>query len=495
MNSTGRHGLRGAAVWLAMVVGAAGVLAPGLRADEPADQQGAPARAVRLSNVEGQVQLAQGSKVLADQALANTPLFEGSVLTTGNDGRAEVQFEDGSVARISPDSSLTLQVLKPGGDTEVVLNSGLGYFELQGGGQGGAIRVRFGSAVATGSGFTVLRVKLDQAPGELAVFSGNAHLEGGETLQVDLHGGESVALSGGDSGQYNVAESIEPDSWDAWNTDRDQALTASEAGTSPAQQGAANGSNPAWGDLNQNGSWYNTPDGYVWSPYEASSPAWDPYGTGYWMDQPGYGYTWVSGEPWGYMPYQCGAWNYYNAFGWGWAPGMCQTWWGGGGGWGFNVGIYPPWYHVPLRPVRPRGPRPGNGLRAVGLAPVVAVNRRLPSSSSAMLPPRNGTTSVNLGGHLLMPVQIERSQPVYTYYGAKRASNGESAAARPAYSRQGATGPSGTYPAPHAPGGSRPASSAPRPASAPHPSSSGGGHPASGGGGGGGGHPASSPKK
>ena len=33
-------------------------------------------------------------------------------LATGDDGRAEIQFEDGSVARISPDSSLTLSALR-----------------------------------------------------------------------------------------------------------------------------------------------------------------------------------------------------------------------------------------------------------------------------------------------------------------------------------------------------------------------------------------------
>ena len=45
-------------------------------------QGGGPtARAVRLSNVDGQVQVAQGGQVLAAQALANTPLFEGSEIT------------------------------------------------------------------------------------------------------------------------------------------------------------------------------------------------------------------------------------------------------------------------------------------------------------------------------------------------------------------------------------------------------------------------------
>jgi hypothetical protein len=31
-----------------------------------------------------------------------------------------------------------------------------------------------------------------------------------------------------------------------------------------------------------------------------------PYGNGYWMWTPRFGYIWVSGYSWGYMPYQCG---------------------------------------------------------------------------------------------------------------------------------------------------------------------------------------------
>ncbi len=147
-------------------------LAQRLHADEGDNQAG---RAVRLSNVNGQVQVSQGGQMLGDHAIANTPLFEGAQVTTGNDGRAEVQFEDGSVARIPPASSLTLSVLRPNGSTEILLSSGMGYFELQGGGQGSPMRVRFGSDVVTATGFTVLRVKLDDGPPNVAVFSGNAH--------------------------------------------------------------------------------------------------------------------------------------------------------------------------------------------------------------------------------------------------------------------------------------------------------------------------------
>jgi hypothetical protein len=106
-----------AAVGLVLGLGSAMVL----HADE-GDASGQTGRAARLSTVDGQVQVAQGGQMLADHAVANTPLFEGTELTTGNDGRAEVQFDDGSVARIAPDSSLTISVLRSNGDTELVLN-------------------------------------------------------------------------------------------------------------------------------------------------------------------------------------------------------------------------------------------------------------------------------------------------------------------------------------------------------------------------------------
>ena len=157
-------------------------LTPTLRADDAQP----PARAVRLSNLDGQ--LAQGKQVLAPSAVANTPLFEGTVISTGDDGRAEVQFEDGSVARLSPNSSMTLTALRGSGANgvaEITLESGLGYFELQGAGQSGEIKVEFGDSVVAPSGFSVLRISMDTPPGELAVFSGNAHLERGSAVTVE----------------------------------------------------------------------------------------------------------------------------------------------------------------------------------------------------------------------------------------------------------------------------------------------------------------------
>lgn len=406
--------------WTAGFAASAVLMAVGALADE-----GSGARAARLSSVDGQVRIARGGEVVADQAVANAPLFEGSQVTTGEEGRAEIQFEDGSVARISPNSSLTLSTLRgqgTGGDAEVVLESGLGYFELLGGGQAGAIRIRFGESVVTASGFTVLRIKLDNPPGELAVFSGNAHLEQGSALMLDLHGGESVALNAAEASRYKLAEAIEPDSWDAWNADRDQVLTTEAAARTGATKSFVNSSNPAWGDLDANGNWYNVPgQGYVWSPYDASNPGWDPYGNGYWMPGLGSNYMWVSGYPWGYLPYQCGMWNWYGSFGWGWAPGMGGI--GGMGGCfsGWGSGLYLPnigsGYGGYLPPTPPRWPRRnpiipvgGHGHRP-GQLPVIAVNRPRLTANYARLPARDGATPVVIAGHTVMPLRSLQQVP------------------------------------------------------------------------------------
>ena len=507
----------------ALAVGAVWLM-PGMPAQE-AEQAaagpggGQPARAVRLSYVDGQVRLAQGNQELAEQAAANTPLFEGAQLTTTDSGKAEIQFEDGSVARLSPDSSLTLQVLSGSGasaDAEIAVTTGLVYFEIQGGGLVGQMNVHFGDSTISASGFTVLRVNLDSPPGQVAVFSGNAHLVGNNgAFSVDMHGGESVALSAADATQYNLAETIDPNSWDAWNSDRDQALTAEAANQTAAPTDLGEGQNPAWNDLDANGNWYNVPDqGYVWSPYDASNPDFDPYGNGNWMWTPGYGYLWLSGYSWGYLPFQCGTWNFYGGFGWGWAPGpgVCRPWWWGGGGYGGpNIGLRPPGYHPILRPILPRrpiGPKP---------IPMVAVNRNV-RVVNGVLPARNRTGPVTISGRTVRPLQTVPARPVYSppeaFVGTNREAPGRSGPPPvilpPANPRPGYNRPPGWTPPPQNQGehnfvlpnrtpeprfgSSGQGSSGGTPPS--HPSGgsySGGGHPSgggsSGGGNSGGGHP------
>jgi FecR protein len=476
--------------WLAVALFLACVgFTPALEADAPA----AGGRAERLSYVEGQVKITEGGQLVSNQAPMNAPLFEGMQVTTGNDGQAEIQFEDGSVARLSPNSALTLTKLRGeggSGEAEITLNGGLGYFELQGSGQSGQMSVNFGDVTATPSGFTVFRVKLDTPPGEVAVFSGNAHLEGGNgALTLDLHGGESVALTSGDEGHSVVAESIQPDSWDAWNSDRDQQLNAQASSETGAASNLSpeESQNPAWNDLDANGNWYNVPgQGYVWSPYDAANAGWDPYGYGNWMYTPGNGYLWASGYPWGYLPYQCGMWNFYNGFGWGWSPGLggCQPWWFGGGYVGPAFGtLLPGGYRPPRRPLPPTGPRHGP-------IPMVAVNRRM-STTVASLPLRDRNTPVTIAGNRVEAVRPAASHPEFQRPAADFASHEAQiygGAAHPQSSGSGFVSGHSNSSAPQIH-----SAPAPRPAAAPsyHAPSGGGGARAGGGGshgGGGGSH-------
>jgi hypothetical protein len=489
------------------------LLVPALKAEEG----GQTGRAVRLGFVEGQVQISQDNQMLADNALVNTPLFEGTQVVTSDEGRAEIQFEDGSVARLSPGTSLTLKVLRQrdgGNESEMVLEGGLAYFELQAANSSDQMRVRFNESVVMASGFTVLRVNLDNPPGEMAVFSGNAHLERSNALALDLHGGESVSLNHTDLSAYNLQESIEPDSWDSWNADRDQALQAAYGAKTGATKSLVNNDNPAWADLDANGNWYNVPgQGYVWSPYEASGAGWDPYGNGNWMFTPRFGYIWISGDPWGYMPFQCGSWNYYNQFGWGWNPGMrmgsCSPWWGyggNGGGWYSTIGNGPHGYRFPVRPHPRGGPHSpigrlfGGGSKSLA-NPLVPVNHRPPTGLGGQ-PLRGRDTPVTVGGHVVQPLRpLAPREPI------GRTSSGFVHATPAPVFQQPTRTPDGTPRQSGFGGGNRPVNvpgnshpgytPAPHPVYSPAPRPSGGqpgpapsgGHPYSGGGSSSGGHP------
>lgn len=390
-------------IWLTGVALAVSALSVGsgvVRADDAAGA--GPMGAARLSLVEGQVGLMQDGQVIAESAPVNAPLFPGTRIETGQDGKAEIQFDDGSVARISPNSALIVQSVGGEGSqgTDLVLDSGLAYFELQGNIQDGQTRVVFSNAMATVSGFTVLRVRMDAPPGDIAVLSGNAHLERGN-MAVDIHGGESLTLDASDPNHYNLAENIEPDSWDAWNSDRDQALSANASDQTAATSNFVNSDapNPEWNDLDANGNWYNVPgQGNVWSPFTASTAGWDPYGCGHWMWTPRFGYIWVSCERWGFLPYSCGSWNFYDGFGWGWAPGMggCSPWWRRGSYVGWNIGNGPSWYHTVPRPIlnHPRGRNP---------IPVIDVNRH-PEGGPNQLPQRGRNNPVLIAGQQVEPM-------------------------------------------------------------------------------------------
>jgi hypothetical protein len=310
---------------------------------------------VRLSYVTGSVQIGQNGSVQFDKAVANMPLFEGSQVTTAGDGQAEIEFADGSVARLTPNSSLMLtHVQRAGasGHTDLELMNGLGYFELNVG-QGQRFTVQAGPATAHPEENSIFRVDLDTSPG-IAVFQGVLHVDGPNgSYSTEVDQRQALRFDPNDAGQYTIAEEITPDSWDQWNIDRDDAIAREAQTQTPVRNDSSDPQDPGWNDLDAYGDWYPV-DGYgnVWVPDDVDT-SWDPFGYGYWATYPTYGVTWISGYPWGWLPYHCGAWNYFS-FGWGWVPGGC------GLGWSPIVTVWnaPPGYRLP---VWPKGPFPISG--------------------------------------------------------------------------------------------------------------------------------------
>ena len=72
--------------------------------------------------------------------------------------------------------------------------------------------------------------------------------------------------------------------------------------------------------LADHGDWINFDGDYVFVPV-VSDPDWRPYREGHWIYARGYGWTWVSDEPFGWATYHYGRWGFDEEIGWYWIPG------------------------------------------------------------------------------------------------------------------------------------------------------------------------------
>ncbi len=364
-----------------------------------APAQDAPTNVARVSFVQGSVQLLVGQGSDFQQAVINMPVLDGSRLQAGGDGQAEVEFGDGSVARLTPNSSIVFIHL---GQDQVQLQqvSGLGYYEFNVGDGHPPFTVQFANLTVQPTTNSILRVGLD-AGWDVAVISGSVQVQGEGVPGVAVAENQSIRSGAENSGApYVVAQGINGDSWDNWNQDRDQAIAQEASQQTPMRDDSANPQNENWNDLDADGNWYPVEGaGNVWVP-AGVGPDWDPYGAGYWAYYPTFGYTWVSSYPWGWLPYHCGSWNYYS-FGWAWSPGrdVGRVW---------NpvsvVRVHPPGWTMPVRPIRPPG-----GARPVHGQTLVAVDRgpeaRGPwAFNNGPTPRPDHQQALNLNGRTVTPV-------------------------------------------------------------------------------------------
>src|ERR1700689_4954234 len=72
---------------------------------------GSQARIVRLSDVQGSVQIDKNTGLGFENAFLNLPVMQGAQLRTRSNGRVEIEFEDGSTMRLGPDTAVEFSTL------------------------------------------------------------------------------------------------------------------------------------------------------------------------------------------------------------------------------------------------------------------------------------------------------------------------------------------------------------------------------------------------
>ena len=188
------------------------------------------------------------------------------------------------------------------------------------------------------------RVEADKHEFEVAVMSGEVQVSTVSGPEVAVKKGETIRLDNDDPDRYYLAKGIDTENYDSWDSDR--AKSHDQAVSTASTWNGNNGITYGLSDLNAYGNYFYVPGyGYMWRPASAAL-GWDPFADGYWVSYPGFGYTFVSGYPWGWAPYRYGSWQFVNGYGWCWAPGSNWNNWQAVS----PVRNLPPHYRPPMAP-------------------------------------------------------------------------------------------------------------------------------------------------
>ena len=330
-------------------------------------------RIVRLSYIEGGVQISRGAGQNYEKAIVNLPITEGAKVKT-SDGRAEVEFEDGSTVRIVADSTIEFShlSLRDSGAkvSEVKVTSGTAYVNFTGT-KDDEFSVRFEEKKIALARAAHLRIILGDEDSSVAVFKGLVQVDSPSGM-IGVKKNQTVSFDL-DSNQYKVAKNIQETPYDSWDDQQNEYHTRYAAksynGYSPYAYGTT--------DLAYYGNFFNAPGyGMMWQPYLVGA-GWDPFMDGAWAFNSGFGFGWVSAYPWGWTPYHSGTWVFLPGYGWAWQP---------GGAWN-NWYSQPVMRNAPKSFTAPHAPTSGTSTVVVnrGPASTFAGNKLIVRNNSAGL--------------------------------------------------------------------------------------------------------------
>ena len=305
------------------------------------------ARIIRLSLVQGDVRFARQvhGDPLADPnavwetAALNLPIGHGYVLATDN-GRAEVEFENGAMAFLKENTVLEfydLSLHDGARTTRLVLRQGSASFYVN--------PARGDYFSVTGGDFTVQAdtrssFRLDNYDDGSTVQTLKGRVS---VLHKDnttrLEKGQSLSIKAGGDSSLAVGRLLDEDDFDRWVSGRVDSVSTATAAT--LQYTNSPYYTSGFADLYNYGSWFSCGGyGYGWRPFGAGF-GWSPFTTGQWIWDPAFGWTWVSYQPWGWAPYHYGGWLFDS----------------GCGGWFYSPPVFYGYPGYPVGPIRRFPPR------------------------------------------------------------------------------------------------------------------------------------------
>jgi len=285
------------------------------------------ARVIRVSSVQGDVRFAAGfhGDPLTDpnavwtKAELNLPIRQGYVVATDN-GRAEVEFEYGSMAFLKENTVLefydlslhdgnftTRLILRQGSASFYVNSTGEAYFSVTG-----------GDFTVEANGRSTFRLNNFDDGSTVETLKGRVSV----LLKKDtkyLAKGQSLSVKAGDEASASIGHLAEEDDFDRWVGARID--TVASATSSATQYTSSPYYTSGFADLYTYGSWFDCGGfGYGWRPFGVGL-GWSPFAMGQWIWDPTYGWTYLSSQPWGWAPYHYGGWLFdASCGGWFYSP-------------------------------------------------------------------------------------------------------------------------------------------------------------------------------
>jgi hypothetical protein len=302
------------------------VFALSLAALQPVYTQAGNVRIIRLSLVQGDVRILHDSKgdplandkAAWERAELNLPIRQHDVLATDN-GRAEVEFENGAMAFINENTVLEffdLSLDDGAFATRLILRQGTASFYANPA-SSDYFSVTGGDFTAEAGSRANFRMDNFDDGSTIAISKGRVSVIRQDDSQI-LNKGQSLTMHAGEDSTVAIGRAPDSDDFDRWVSGREDSVVT--ATTAAMQYSNSSSYVAGFDDLYSYGGFYPLSGfGYGWQPYGVGI-GWSPFDSGNWFFENGLGWSFIGNQPWGWLPYHYGGWVFEPGIGWLWAP-------------------------------------------------------------------------------------------------------------------------------------------------------------------------------